>query len=131
MRRAQKPSSGVRTSEHIEAFQWDLSKLDEIPKQVETLTKRYEDLNQVFIVAGLQRSSPFDKPGKLDFKDVDLEIQTNLVAPIYLIAAFLPVLEKRSDPVLAVVSSSLALLPAPRTPVYNATKVRRHGRGPC
>ena len=131
MRRAHRLGSRVRTSEHIEAFQWDLSKLDEIPKQVETLTKRYEDLNHVFIVAGLQRSSPFDKPGKLDFKDVDLEIQTNLVAPIHLIAAFLPVLEKRSDPVLAVVSSSLALLPAPRTPVYNATKVRRHGAGAC
>ena len=116
-----------RTSERIETFQWDLTRLDEIPRQVETLTQKYTDLNHVFLVAGLQRSSPFDKPDKLDFGDIDLEIQTNLVAPIHLIAAFLPVLSKRSDPVLAIVSSCALAEPfastdfcSPRSPACPA-----------
>ena len=45
---------------------------------------------------------------------------------IHVIAAVLPHLEKAPSPVFAVVTSQLAIVPLPRTPVYNGTKAAVH-----
>lgn len=45
---------------------------------------------------------------------------------VHVIAAVLPHLEKAPSPLLAVVTSQLAIVPMPRTPVYNGTKAATH-----
>ena len=43
------------------------------------MLEKYPDINQVWIVAGLQRSTPFNKPDELDLDEIALELNTNRV----------------------------------------------------
>lgn len=58
--------------------------------------------------------------------DLLLDIRTNLVGAIQLIAAFLPMLRSAPNPALVVVSSGYALAPATRAPLYSAAKAGLH-----
>jgi short-subunit dehydrogenase involved in D-alanine esterification of teichoic acids len=92
-----------------------------VPRTVKTtvdqIFEKHGQINQVHLVSGLQRSTDFTKAGELDFDAIHLEVNTNFVAYIHVIAAVLPHLEQAPTPVLAVVSSQLAIVPLPRTPV--------------
>lgn len=116
--------------ERIFTVQWDITDLGGIPAMVDTLSKHYGPrMNAVIISSGIQRSTDFTKPEELDFVKIDAEITTNFTAYIRLIAAWLPYLTKlgpSKTPWLAVISSSLAIVPMARTPVYNGTKAALH-----
>ncbi|UZR98699.1 SDR family oxidoreductase [Chondrinema litorale] len=56
----------------------------------------------------------------------DLEIQTNLIAPIYLSKLFIPVISKNKNAKIININSGLAYLPRAVYPIYNATKAALH-----
>ena len=59
-------------------------------------------------------------------KKAELEIQTNLVAPIALSKLFLPLFEKRDDSAIINITTGLIYTPRTAYPIYNATKAALH-----
>ena len=82
-------------------------------------------LNVLIINAGIMR------PEKLlaqqdDLADAEATVATNLLGPIRLTAALLPLLRKQPHSTIVNVSSGLAFLPLALTPTYCATKAAIH-----
>jgi len=61
-----------------------------------------------------------------DLADAESTVATNLLGPIRLIAALLPVLRKQPKATIMNVSSGLAFVPMSPTPTYCATKAAIH-----
>ena len=101
------------------------------PESREALAKKifeeHPDLNFLINNAGIQRNVDLTQ-GTRDLAMGDMEIETNLRAPIYLTALLLPLLEKNEDSKLLNVCSGLAFVGDrfPQMPVYSATKAGIH-----
>jgi uncharacterized oxidoreductase len=54
--------------------------------------------------------------------DITREIETNLMGPIRMVQAFLPHLKEQDSAAILNVTSGLALVPYPISPIYGATK---------
>ena len=65
-----------------------------------------------------------DKAGSLE--DLTREIEINLSGPIRMVKQFLPHLKTKSEAAIMNVSSGLAFVPLPISPVYCATKAGLH-----
>jgi uncharacterized oxidoreductase len=61
-----------------------------------------------------------------DLNDVTREIEINLNGPVRMVQQFLPHLKTRKDALIVNVSSGLAFIPFPASPVYCATKAAIH-----
>ena len=61
-----------------------------------------------------------------DLADAEAIVTTNLLGPIRLTAALLPLLQKQPSSTIVNVSSGLAFLPLALTPTYCATKAAMH-----
>jgi uncharacterized oxidoreductase len=85
----------------------------------------FSDLNVLVNNAGIQRMVDLKK-GTRDLKGGEIEIETNLVAPIYLSAHFIPLLIKKKEAAIINVSSGLGFVPLAYMPVYCATKAAVH-----
>jgi uncharacterized oxidoreductase len=59
-------------------------------------------------------------------QDVTREIEINLSGPVRMVQQFLPHLKSKRDALLVNVSSGLAFIPMPISPVYCATKAAIH-----
>jgi uncharacterized oxidoreductase len=87
-------------------------------------TREHPTLNVIVNNAGIQRRICLadDEP----WAETELEIATNLHAPMHLCRAFIPHLLTRERPALVNVTSGLAFIPAPMAPIYAATKAAMH-----
>ena len=97
------------------------SEREELQKWVVT---NYPTLNIVINNAGVQLTADLTKPVELD--RINLEIETNLVAPIHIASLFAPHLQSMSDAAIINISSGLAFVPIAFMPVYCATKAAIH-----
>ena len=89
------------------------------------LAREFPTLNVVIHNAGIMRpENLLDQPDEL--ADAEATIATNLLGPIRLTAALLPLLQKQARATLMTVSSGLAFLPRATTPTYCATKAAIH-----
>ena len=89
------------------------------------LAKDYPALNVVINNAGIMRPEKLLSPPD-DLADAEVTITTNLLGPIRLTAALLPLLQKQSRATVMTVSSGLAFVPLAMTPTYCATKAAIH-----
>src|ERR1700684_326624 len=99
------------------------------PKAIATLyeevTKQFPELNILINNAGIMRKiNVNDKAGSLE--DLTREIEINLSGPIRMVKQFLPHLKTKSVAAIMNVSSGLAFVPLPISPVYCATKAGLH-----
>ena len=90
-----------------------------------TLTEQFPKLNVVINNAGIMKPEKVLEPQD-DLADAQAMITTNLLGPIRLTAALLPLLHKQSEATLMTVSSGLAFMPLAMTPTYCATKAAIH-----
>ncbi|WP_242098138.1 SDR family NAD(P)-dependent oxidoreductase [Sphingomonas sp. CROZ-RG-20F-R02-07] len=74
--------------------------------------------------AGIMRNLNLNQ--ERDLLDVTREIETNLNGPVRMVQAFLPHLKSRKDALIVNVSSGLAFVPMPISPIYCATKAAIH-----
>ncbi len=74
--------------------------------------------------AGIMRNLNLNQPR--DLSDVTREIEINLSGPVRMVQQFLPHLKTRGEALIVNVSSGLAFVPLPISPVYSATKAALH-----
>lgn len=99
------------------------------PKQIEALyarvAKEFPETNILINNAGIMRE--IDIQGhQAGLQDITREIETNLMGPIRMTQQFLPHLKSKSEAAIMNVSSGLAFVPLPTSPVYCATKAGLH-----
>jgi uncharacterized oxidoreductase len=87
------------------------------------LAKDFPNLNVVIHNAGIMRPENLKTGGAADAEAI---VTTNLLGPIRLTAALLPLLLAQSRPAIMTVSSGLAFVPMAMTPTYCATKAAIH-----
>jgi uncharacterized oxidoreductase len=89
------------------------------------LTKDYPALNVLLNNAGIMRPENL-LADQVDLADAEAIITTNLLGPIRLTTALLPLFKKQPHATVINVSSGLAFIPLTATPTYCATKAAVH-----
>lgn len=88
------------------------------------VTARFPALDALVNNAGIMRNLDLNR-GR-DLTDVTREIDINLSGPVRMVQQFLPHLKGRPGALIVNVSSGLAFVPLPLSPVYCATKAAIH-----
>lgn len=89
------------------------------------VTSRFPSLNVLINNAGIMRKVDL-QDSRADVLELMREIDTNLTAPIRMVTQFLPHLRSRPAAAIVNVSSGLAFVPFPISPLYSATKAAVH-----
>jgi uncharacterized oxidoreductase len=85
----------------------------------------FPTLNVLLNNAGIMKPENF-AADVVDVSTAEAEITTNILGPIRLTAALLPLLKKQSDSTVLMVTSGLAFTPLAGAPTYCATKAAMH-----
>ncbi|GAB3185127.1 short-subunit dehydrogenase involved in D-alanine esterification of teichoic acids [Micromonospora palomenae] len=86
---------------------------------------RHPDLNVLVTMAGIMRVEDWHQPETF-LGSAEAVVNTNVLGPIRLIAAFIEHLRAQPDATIMTVSSGLAFAPLKVTPSYNASKAAIH-----
>jgi len=124
-RRQSRLEEAKRKLPRIHVRTCDISKEAERKELFNWVKDNFKDCNMLVNNAGIQRMVDLKK-GIRDLADGENEIETNLVAPIYLSSYFIPLLMKQKEAAIVNVSSGLAFMPIAAMPVYCATKAAVH-----
>ena len=89
------------------------------------MAARFPSLNVVINNAGIMRAEKLHAQ-QADLADAEAIVATNLLGPIRLTAALLPLLRTQPYSAIMNVSSGLAFVPLSPTPTYCATKAAIH-----
>jgi uncharacterized oxidoreductase len=108
----------------VHVFRSDVSKPEDIAALHDAVLARFPVLDTLVNNAGIMRNLDLNKERDLD--DVVCEIDINLSGPVRMVQQFLPHLKTRKDALIVNVSSGLAFVPLPLSPVYCATKAAIH-----
>lgn len=108
----------------IDTVELDVGDAEQIREVAAQLTERYPALNVVINNAGIM---PFDDAGGLldDAQAVRL-VDTNLLGPVRVTAAFVEHLKRQPESTIINNSSVLAYVPLAATALYSATKAAIH-----
>jgi uncharacterized oxidoreductase len=109
----------------VETIVSDVSKSEDIAKLAAQVLKTFPTVNILINNAGIMNELNLHHQDMTD-KLLTEEIETNLNGPIRMVHAFLPHLKKQSEAAIVNVTSGLAFVPLPTSPVYCATKAGLH-----
>jgi uncharacterized oxidoreductase len=99
----------------------DVTSTNDIILLQERVTKEFPNLNILINNAGEMEIINLND-SKTELSKITHEIEVNLMAPIRMIQQFLPHLKKQNTALILNVTSGLALVPFPISPVYGASK---------
>lgn len=99
----------------------DITSLPEVEALEAFIAREYERLDVLVNNAGVMEQVDL-LAGNVEDDAIAQEIATNLTAPILLTRRLLPLLMRGRQPLIVMVTSGYALLPARRAPTYSATK---------
>ena len=122
-RRKQLLDETIAANPGMKSAVFDIDNPDAVRAFAAQLAKDYPKLNTVIHNAGIMRPENL-KQGQLT--DAEAIITTNLLGPIRLTAALLPILMAQPKAAIMTVSSGLAFVPMTMTPTYCATKAAIH-----
>ncbi|MCW3086245.1 MAG: ydfG 2 [Bacteroidetes bacterium] len=105
----------------VHIFQSDVSNPASITQLFEQVTKQFPELNMLINNAGEMRKINL-QDASIDLLDITREIDINLSGPIRMVQQFLPHLKTKKNAAIMNVTSGIALVPFPISPVYGATK---------
>lgn len=124
-RREQALKETIAANPGITALTLDIQDPANIRAVALRLAADYPALNVLINNAGIMRAEKLQAQPD-DLADAESIVATNLLGPIRLTAALLPVLQKQPHSVIMNVSSGLAFVPMAITPTYCATKAAIH-----
>ena len=110
----------------IHALKSDVSDPTAIIALHRTLLEQFPALDTLINNAGIMRNLNLNRDR--DVMDITQEIEINLSGPVRMIQQFLPHLLTRRDALIVNVSSGLAFIPLPSSPIYCVTKAALHLR---
>jgi uncharacterized oxidoreductase len=102
----------------------DVSEPGEIESLCKKVTSEFPALNVLINNAGIMRTINFHDAATLE--SLTQEIDINLKGPIRMAMALLPHLKKQGEAAIVNVTSGLAFVPLPTSPIYCATKAGLH-----
>jgi uncharacterized oxidoreductase len=107
----------------------DASDVDGIRTLQSIVTARFPDLDTLINNAGIMRNLKLGDERSLE--DITREIDIDLSGPIRMVQQFLPHLRRQPDALIVNVSSGLAFVPFPISPIYSAAKAGMHAYTRC
>lgn len=113
----------------VHALQSDAGKPEEIQFLLQQITAEFPAFDTLINNAGIMRNLDMNEPRPL--ADVTRELNLNLHGPIQMVQEFLPHLKSRPNALIVNVSSGLAFVPFPLSPVYSAAKAGLHAFTRC
>lgn len=108
----------------VHIFAGDVSDPESIAALHRSVLAQFPALDVLINNAGVMRNLNLNEPREL--KDLTCEIEVNLCGPVWMAQQFLPHLKTRPEAAIINVSSGLAFVPLPSSPVYCATKAALH-----
>jgi uncharacterized oxidoreductase len=108
----------------VHTYLCDAANPADIEKLQRTVAADFPHLDVLINNAGIMRNLDLNQPHELT--DVTREVAVDLSGPIQMVQAFLPQLKARPDALIVNVSSGLAFVPFPLSPVYSAAKAGLH-----
>jgi len=123
-RDAAKLQRAKQTLPEVHVLQSDVSDVHAIGELHRALLDRFPLLDTLINNAGVMRNLNLNLPHELSA--LTREIDINLNGPIRMVQQFLPHLKTRTGALIVNVSSALAFVPLPASPVYSATKAALH-----
>jgi len=108
----------------LHTFQSDVSDPAAIETLCHAVVTRFPALDMLVNNAGIMRNLDLNKDRALT--DVTREIEINFSGPVRMVQQFLPHLRTRPGAVIVNVSSGLAFVPLPLSPIYCGTKAAMH-----
>jgi uncharacterized oxidoreductase len=124
-RRQQALDETTAANPGMKSLQLDIENPAAIRAFAERAGAQFPSLNVLVNNAGIMRAEKLGAQ-QLDLADAETIVATNLLGPIRLTAALLPLLQKQPSSTIMNVSSGLAFLPLALTPTYCATKAAIH-----
>ena len=109
----------------IHSYRSDVSDPKAIAALYEEVTNQFPQLNILINNAGIMREINVHNKAE-SLEDLTREIEINLSGSIRMVKQFLPHLKTKSKAAIMNVSSGLAFVPLPISPVYCATKAGLH-----
>jgi uncharacterized oxidoreductase len=106
---------------NVHIFQSDVSDPKAITELYENVIKQFPNLNMLINNAGEMRKINLHDTS-IDIENINREIAINLSGPIRMVQQFLPHLKLQKSAIILNVTSGLALIPYPISPIYGATK---------
>jgi uncharacterized oxidoreductase len=104
----------------VYTIQSDVSKIADIVNLYDEVIKRFPSLNIIINNAGEMRKIILHD--KYDLVDISREIEINLMGPVRMVQQFLPHLKTRPNAAIMNVTSGIALMVFPISPIYSASK---------
>ena len=123
-RDAKKLDDAKRALPAIHCYQSDVSDPQAIRALHAVVLASFLRLDTLVNSAGIMRNLNLNEDH--DLIDVTREIEINLCGPVRMIQQFLPHLRTREGVLIVNVSSGLAFIPMPLSPIYCATKAAIH-----
>ena len=123
-RTQEKLDAAKRALPGMHTFQSDVSDPAAIEALHGSVLAQFPALDTLINNAGIMRNLNFNQDR--DLTDVTREIEINLSGPVRMIQQFLPQLKTRREALIVNVSSGLAFIPYPASPVYSAAKAALH-----
>ncbi len=103
----------------------DIENAEDFQRFVVDVKNEYPALNVLINNAGIMKAEDL-KAGVDNLPVAESTIATNLLGPLRLTAALMPVLLAQPKAMIAAVTSGLAFVPMAMTPTYSATKAALH-----
>jgi uncharacterized oxidoreductase len=113
-----------RTLPGIHAVNSDVGDAGAIAALYDSILSQFPALDTLINNAGIMRNLNLNRVR--DLKDVTRGIEINFSGPVRMVQQFLPHLKARKDALIVNISSGLAFIPMPISPVYCATKAAIH-----
>jgi len=124
-RNEQKLQKAKEQLNYVTTIQSDVSNPDEIENLYQQIAKDFPNLNILINNAGIM--------WKINLQDhnhsaleLTKELDVNVKGPIWMTNAFLSLLKENTEAAIVNVSSGLAFVPLPISPVYSSTKAALH-----
>lgn len=104
----------------VHVIKSDVAQVEDICELYDHIAVQFPNLNMLINNAGEMRKISLQQAQ--DLNDITREVEINLMGPIRMVQAFLPLLKKQQKALILNVTSGIALSPFAISPIYSASK---------